>query len=857
MNFASNVALNLPLSTESVDIDSALQRPSRAVLPVNGCTDSVLVEILDTAGQEEYSCMRDQWYRHGDAFMVTFALNSRRSFEEAALIYDQVRRVRDSLDDENIAVCLVGNKADLSDQREVHTREAEELARSWGAVYHETSAKTRTNVEEAFFDCCRLAQRKEATIKVVIVGSGGVGKSALCIQFVQSHFVEEYDPTIEDSYRKSVVIPGLRPIASAAAPAKQGPARSLLSKVTRMFSSSSNSNSSNSSSNSSNSNSSGGKATSSDSREIGVADTNALVLALGSLAEQHKIETGDAVRCEKCDAALSAVSDVQSAGKDGKRRWTCEFCSHLNVVDIDDDELPASGVLSQQFLLEPPASTSAANEQDLVCFLVDVSGSMSVSQQLPRGFGLFQLQVNAAGGQSARDVERKQLQEALGLSDAEMAQQMRSAASAEPHVTRLECVQAAISIALAEMARAKPRTQVVLVTFADDVRVYASAKEPPMVIAGDKLNSVEQLRTACSKLSLSAVPQVASDREALVERVMQLTEGGATALGPALVVATAIAALKKNATVTLCTDGLANVGVGALDGASAAEMRAASAFYRDIAAFAKSASTSVSVVAIEGGGRCALNELKALSGATGGTMTVAKPFEVQRRFREVIDNPVLASNVRLCAHISAGFAFVDPTAVAEQRRTIQLDVGNATVQSDLGLRFVATTDGVAARDATIQLAVEFSLPDRSRLLRVYTQRLSAVGDAKKAEAAQFDASVVATVTLQRAAALAEAGEWARARAELHSGQRLCERASVSNESKEELDALTSDFAREFDGALRRLEASKTRVADVDDDSVALFTKLRNVPRASLLAGSRKRDLVAQRKKHIGELKQLL
>jgi hypothetical protein len=80
---------------------------------------------------------------------------------------------------------------------------------------------------------------------------------------------------------------------------------------------------------------------------------------------------------------------------------------------------------------------------------------------------------------------------------------------------------------------------------------------------------------------------------------------------------------------------------------------------------------------------------------------------------------------------------------------------------------------------------------------------------------------------------------------------------VSNESKEELDALTSDFAREFDGALRRLEASKTRVADVDDDSVALFTKLRNVPRASLLAGSRKRDLVAQRKKHIGELKQLL
>lgn len=42
--------------------------------------------------------------------------------------------------------------------------------------------------------------------KIVVVGGGGVGKSALTIQFIQSYFVDEYDPTIEDSYRKQVVI---------------------------------------------------------------------------------------------------------------------------------------------------------------------------------------------------------------------------------------------------------------------------------------------------------------------------------------------------------------------------------------------------------------------------------------------------------------------------------------------------------------------------------------------------------------------------------------------------------------------------------------------------------------------------
>ncbi|KAJ9080709.1 hypothetical protein DSO57_1022112 [Entomophthora muscae] len=44
--------------------------------------------------------------------------------------------------------------------------------------------------------------------KVIMVGSGGVGKSALTLQYMYSDFVEEYDPTKADSYRKKVVVDG-------------------------------------------------------------------------------------------------------------------------------------------------------------------------------------------------------------------------------------------------------------------------------------------------------------------------------------------------------------------------------------------------------------------------------------------------------------------------------------------------------------------------------------------------------------------------------------------------------------------------------------------------------------------------
>lgn len=52
--------------------------------------------------------------------------------------------------------------------------------------------------------CVFFQKRVMTEYKLVVVGDGGVGKSALTIQLIQNHFVEEYDPTIEDSYRKQV-----------------------------------------------------------------------------------------------------------------------------------------------------------------------------------------------------------------------------------------------------------------------------------------------------------------------------------------------------------------------------------------------------------------------------------------------------------------------------------------------------------------------------------------------------------------------------------------------------------------------------------------------------------------------------
>jgi GTPase KRas protein len=48
----------------------------------------------------------------------------------------------------------------------------------------------------------------EGAIKIVVLGSGAVGKSALVIRLITDNFMEEYDPTIEDSYQKAIVVDG-------------------------------------------------------------------------------------------------------------------------------------------------------------------------------------------------------------------------------------------------------------------------------------------------------------------------------------------------------------------------------------------------------------------------------------------------------------------------------------------------------------------------------------------------------------------------------------------------------------------------------------------------------------------------
>uniref|UniRef100_A0A2K6UL94 RAS related 2 n=1 Tax=Saimiri boliviensis boliviensis TaxID=39432 RepID=A0A2K6UL94_SAIBB len=78
------------------------------------------LDILDTAGQEEFGAMREQCMRTGEGFLLVFSVTNRGSFEEIYKFQRQILRVKGR---DEFPMILVGNKADLDHQRQTNLKE--------------------------------------------------------------------------------------------------------------------------------------------------------------------------------------------------------------------------------------------------------------------------------------------------------------------------------------------------------------------------------------------------------------------------------------------------------------------------------------------------------------------------------------------------------------------------------------------------------------------------------------------------------------------------------------------------------------------------------------------------------------
>ena len=101
------------------------------------------------------------------------------------------------------------------------------------------------------------------------------------------------------------------------------------------------------------------------------------------------------------------------------------------------------------------------------------------------------------------------------------------------------------------------------------------------ILSGDKLKDQEQITAVAKELVMPS--GVKKCRDTLGEKLFDLEEKGQTALGPALLLSVVMACRQGASKVIICTDGLANVGLGSLDTKTDEEAEAATNFYTHVA----------------------------------------------------------------------------------------------------------------------------------------------------------------------------------------------------------------------------------------------------------------------------------
>uniref|UniRef100_M3ZKX0 RAS and EF-hand domain containing 2 n=1 Tax=Xiphophorus maculatus TaxID=8083 RepID=M3ZKX0_XIPMA len=150
----SSFLLRLTLNEFRADIQTTLGIDFQMKkMQVDG--EMMSLQIWDTAGQERFRSIAKSFFRKAHGVLLLYDVTSEKSFLNVREWIDQIQESTD----EKIPFCIVGNKVDLREQLPegscVCSSHGEKLAKAYGAMFCETSAKEGTNIVEAVLHLAR------------------------------------------------------------------------------------------------------------------------------------------------------------------------------------------------------------------------------------------------------------------------------------------------------------------------------------------------------------------------------------------------------------------------------------------------------------------------------------------------------------------------------------------------------------------------------------------------------------------------------------------------------------------------------------------------------------------------------
>eukprot|EP01089_Gocevia_fonbrunei_P006317 TRINITY_DN16958_c0_g1_i1.p1 TRINITY_DN16958_c0_g1~~TRINITY_DN16958_c0_g1_i1.p1 ORF type:complete len:195 (-),score=44.96 TRINITY_DN16958_c0_g1_i1:72-656(-) len=126
--------------------DPTVEDSYRHMIEVDGT--SCTLDIMDTAGQEEFVALQEMYMKNGEGFLLVYSISSEESFNAVESLKNRVNRSQPGAQD--LPVLILANKCDLVNDREVSKEAGAACADKLGCGFMEVSAKNNIGITDAF-----------------------------------------------------------------------------------------------------------------------------------------------------------------------------------------------------------------------------------------------------------------------------------------------------------------------------------------------------------------------------------------------------------------------------------------------------------------------------------------------------------------------------------------------------------------------------------------------------------------------------------------------------------------------------------------------------------------------------------
>ena len=375
-------------------------------------------------------------------------------------------------------------------------------------------------------------------------------------------------------------------------------------------------------------------------------DVNIVGIEYQKILENEFSLNEQPIKCSKCNAIVNMYSNLNLIEND-KYKWECEFCKKVNEIILNKDSIPITK--SIDYIIEQPKEIETPkigekkvnlDDDTSLIFCFDISGSMSQSYNVSKD--VFD---KIKGNLNKKKFKYEKVNYGSDSEDEDFGYDNYYYSNLNS-VTRLETLQAEITSNIKKITKDSPNVKVGLVTFSSAVSIYGDCFSKTINI--NELNDKEKIQKFGEEYSNLISNPISKTSDKILSVLNSIEENGWTALGPGIVLSLSLLKnAKKGSRIFLCTDGLANEGIGKIeDKKDEKEIEKTKEFYENIGNEALEKGISINLITFKDQ-HSGIEILMKMVEKSGGEIMRVTPEQIVEDFSEMLQSNTIGMNTTL------------------------------------------------------------------------------------------------------------------------------------------------------------------------------------------------------------------